>query len=329
MLNFSIIICTHNPSEIIFERLLNAVLNLDVSGFKIEVILVDNSSKINLGKISYINEFLKKCKYSQLILEKELGLTSARIAGIRKAKYNWIVFFDDDNEPSPDYLTVAFSEIPNYRQVVSWGPSIVDVEYIGKVENWVLKQKHRFQEYYSGKTQFDNNHIWQACYPFGTGLFIRRDMAIQYADRVNKKLYTLVDRKGNNLSSGGDLQMVLTCIDNGFFVGRLFGLKINHLIEKRKTNLDYLKKLEYGTAAVYLKGLYQIFPNINLPMKNVNNKYVFIILIKELRKFIINRDKIEFKLALASKMGNLKSILEIRHTRLPFTLYLYEKWIGV
>jgi glycosyltransferase involved in cell wall biosynthesis len=330
MLNFSILICTHNPSEDVFKRLLNAVLDLTVEGFEIEVILVDNNSRISLGEISYIREFLTKCEYSQLIRVEELGLTPARIAGIRKARYDWIVFFDDDNEPSPDYLTTAYNEIPKFNnQFVSWGPSIVRVEYIGNVDNWLFNQKRKFQEYYSSKTQFDNKPIWQDFYPYGTGLIVRKDMAIEYANRVDNKSYTLVDRKGNNLTSGGDVQLVLTCIDCGFFVGRLFGLEINHLIEKRKANLDYLTRLEYGTTAVYRKGFYQVFPKMILPVKVISNKKVFIILIKEIRKFIKNKSKIEFHLSLASKMGKLKSIVEVNNNKTPLFLLLYEKYINV
>ena len=61
---------------------------------------------------------------------------------------------------------------------------------------------------------------------------------LYYIKQVNEGNYTLSDRKGNNLSSGGDLQMVLTSIKLGYEVGTIPELKMNHMINKNKSQLS-------------------------------------------------------------------------------------------
>lgn len=109
-MDFSIIICTYNPDELLLKRCLSAVTHLIVGGFTAEVILVDNNSKEPLIDVNYVQDFIKNTPDSKLLLVKEQGLSHARIAGIQESKGRWIVFFDDDNEPDAAYLT-ALDEI--------------------------------------------------------------------------------------------------------------------------------------------------------------------------------------------------------------------------
>ena len=117
MINFSIIICTYNPNREIFQRLLNALLQFDISSPEHEVIIVDNNSNPALNENELVKSFLNKKQNSKLITEKNPGLTSARIAGIKNAKYEWLIFFDDDNEPDINYLKDASNAIAKINTV--------------------------------------------------------------------------------------------------------------------------------------------------------------------------------------------------------------------
>jgi glycosyltransferase involved in cell wall biosynthesis len=325
--DFSIIICTYNPKEKILQRLFNAIKKFESNKLNFEVILVDNNSKVRLNTERYVSDFLKET-CAKLIIEEKPGLTSARIAGIKEAKGKWLVFFDDDNEPAHDYLVKAKHEIIQFPDVIAWGPSQIKVEFMGTTNPWFLKNEHLFQAKDINQTQFANDSHWQSCYPFGTGLIIRKDIAKLYAIRVLENRYTLTDRKGKSLASGGDVQLVMTGIEQGFLAGVIGGLKINHIIDQKKTQLPYILKMEYGTASAYVKAYNQVFQKRPIQIKEISN---WDVILKVYSLFRIHRNKMcqrDFRIFFASKMGELNAVCEVTIKK-PLVLRVYEKLIGV
>ena len=129
-----------------FKRLLNSLINFDDLSPEHEVIIIDNNSIPSLEHLELVQNFLNFKSESTLVRESKSGLTAARIAGIKNAKYNWLIFFDDDNEPEADYLTSAADIINIHPQVGVWGPGVVNVEYIGKANKWFQDNKRYFQQ---------------------------------------------------------------------------------------------------------------------------------------------------------------------------------------
>jgi hypothetical protein len=93
-------------------------------------------------------------------------------------------------------------------------------------------------------------------------MVLRRDAAAAYAERIKqqtksrvletargaaegkqKDQETITDRKGDNLASGGDNDICLTVIEEGWQVGYLPQLKLAHLIPARRMTLDYHKRM--------------------------------------------------------------------------------------
>jgi glycosyltransferase involved in cell wall biosynthesis len=329
MTGFSIIICTYNPSIDLLQRLFKAVNKLETGGLQIEVLLVDNNSNPPLKEQSVVLEFLLQRSDCIIIRENQPGLTAARIAGIRASKFDWLVFFDDDNEPSGNYLLKAAEAITAYPQTVAWGAAEVEVEYIGTVAPWLLEEKALFQQRNDIVTVINNRPEWQDCYPAGTGLIINNQIALLYVKRVNEKCYTLTDRKGKSLSSGGDVQLVLTGIEQGFYAGIIGGLKIRHLIDTSKASLQYLQKLQYGTASAYLKAYNQVFIHSPLPVVLITNRRVFLLVYSLFRIYKPVTTKQRFRLLLASKMGELNARAEVTPQKKRFLLKLYERIIGI
>ncbi|MEJ8842211.1 glycosyltransferase [Lacibacter sp. H375] len=327
MPSFSIVICTYNPDLIILARLLNAIAGFNRESPEHEVIIVDNNSTIQLELEVEIKDFLSRKLNSKLIHENTPGLTAARIAGINQAKHDWIVFFDDDNEPVADYLVAASSAIEKYAQVGAWGPGNIDVVYTDKVKSWLETKKELFQQRNEDKIRYANEVSWQPFYPFGTGLIIKKEIALEYTRRVQSGRYTLSDRKGKSLASGGDVQMVLTGIDMGFFAGSIAGLYLNHLINSSKTTLAYLQKQQYGTASAYIKAFNQVFINHQIKTGEVSNIKLLrtIYSLYRIQGAKLNRN--DFKLLLASKLGEVNAAVCANDKPQPFILKLYEKLI--
>jgi len=92
-------------------------------------------------------------------------------------------------------------------------------------------------------------HEFPDCAPIGAGMVLRRNAAAAYAKRLNEKTKrpkdqeTITDRKGDSLASGGDNDICLTVIEEGWQVGYLPQLKLAHLIPTRRMSLDYQRRM--------------------------------------------------------------------------------------
>ena len=262
---FSVIICSHNPNYSIFKKLLHAVINFSVVAPDHEVIIIDNNSSPALQTNIVVQSFLSSKPNATIITETKTGLTNARIAGIKAAKGEWLIFFDDDNEPANNYLTEAKRVIDQHPEVGAWGPGNINVEFVGgKISDWVQLKRHLFQERRSNQIKTDSKKTYQHCYPNGTGLVIKKSIALEYVRLSTQGILTLTDRAGKSLSSGGDTQMVMLCIKNGFTVGVSPQLQMKHLIDARKATAAYLKKQVYYTSSSYSKALNEVFPEEKL-----------------------------------------------------------------
>src|SRR5215472_13106955 len=103
MPDVSVVICTHNPREDYLKRVLEALQVQTLPIEQWELLLVDNASKESLdGKWDLTWHPKARC-----IRENQLGLTPARLRGIREAHADVLVFVDDDNLLASDYLEQA------------------------------------------------------------------------------------------------------------------------------------------------------------------------------------------------------------------------------
>jgi glycosyltransferase involved in cell wall biosynthesis len=263
-LKLAIIICTFNPEEKIFLRLLKSIENLQIEeGMEVECIIVDNNSAIPIIEMDYIKTFLKQCNWAKVIQETKQGLSFARLAGLKATTSPILVFFDDDNEPAPNYLKAVLNCFNTYPSVAVWGPGKVSVEFLAPVSDWFSQN---FRVYFQEKNY---PHIeygcvsatWTHYYPIGTGQVIKRDVLEKYYTAVQTGELTATGRKGNSLSSAEDIQIVWEAIKMKFSVGISPELEINHLISQKKSNLNYIKKLRFGTASSYFPALVESFPS--------------------------------------------------------------------
>jgi GT2 family glycosyltransferase len=87
------------------------------------------------------------------------------------------------------------------------------------------------------------------CAPIGAGMVLRRDAAAAYAERIEQRTTgprdhgTITDRKGDSLASGGDNDICLTALEQGWQVGYLPQLTLTHLIPAGRMTLDYQRRM--------------------------------------------------------------------------------------
>ena len=238
----SAIICTHNPRPHYFIRCLAALEAQTLPRDNWQLIVVDNASDPSKAPQS---DLLWHSK-ARLVREEKLGLTPARLRGIREATGELLVFVDDDNVLDADFLETA-SHVAGRKA------------FLG---SWSGQCRPRFEEPPPGWTrrywgnlcirEFEQD-VWSnlprlsETIPCGAGLCVRRDVAQHYLElHESGKRSFQFDRTGESLLSGGDSDLAACACDIGLGVGLITSLKLTHLIPPERLTLDYLARLVEG-----------------------------------------------------------------------------------
>jgi len=217
---------------------------------------------------------------ARIVREERLGLTFARLRGFAEASGELIVMVDDDNLLAPDYLEMAV-RIAEERPMLGafGGKCLPDFEVVPPA--WIddarkalgLRDRGEREEFFpeaavaeswqlsvgslqgreSGKPPTDHRQRravreFPDCAPIGAGMVLRRDAAAAYAERIKQRTTgprdngTITDRKGDSLASGGDNDICLTVIEEGWQVGCLPQLQLTHLIPAARLTAAYHKR---------------------------------------------------------------------------------------
>ena len=101
------------------------------------------------------------------------------------------------------------------------------------------------------------------CAPIGAGMVLRSSAARAYAERLDQRSKGLkdqgviTDRKGDSLASGGDNDICLTVVEEGWQVGYLPQLQLTHLIPKGRMTLDYHRRMARDSMKSFILMLAQ------------------------------------------------------------------------
>jgi glycosyltransferase involved in cell wall biosynthesis len=242
-LPISVILCTHNPRQDHLQRTLGGLAAQTLPASEWELVLVDNASTVPVSP-----ELPPSVRAVQLI-EPEPGLTRARLAGMQAAQGRILVFVDDDNVLSPDYLEQVLSISGQLPMVGAWGAGRIEPEF----EREPPEEFRIFFKYlalrHTEHARWTNVHSHLDCAPFGAGLCMRREVAAAYQEALrNSPLRAGLDRAGGRLMSCGDLDMGLTALDAGMGMGIFPSLSLLHLISSERVRLDYLLSLVEQTS---------------------------------------------------------------------------------
>lgn len=324
----SIIVCTYNPDEQIFKRVLTALAKaVSTANNNVECILIDNNSNVTLSAEDYVQQFLKLTGSSKLVIEKKQGLTQARIRGIKEAQFDHILFVDDDNELAADYLVQCIRLKEQYPFIAAFNAGIIAVEYIGQVDAWFQKKGlEHFQSSDIPFTVWGNDSSSYRHWPFGTGMLVKKEVCNRYLEKVEAGVFTLTDRKGTVLTSGGDGQLVSCAIEMGYGIGRARELSLRHLIAARKATIHYLTKMDYGIYYSNEWFLKECFP---ASLRFISGtKAVKLFIFSTLRAGIAATRQFDFKsfsIQLAALAGRISGNREANGKSIPFWLKWFTK----
>lgn len=266
MIKVSVIICTYDPDNEILSSVLTALRDQSLEQKYWELIIIDNNSSSPIPAIDNINWHSN----FQIKTEKKPGLVYARIAGFNIATPgSLLVFVDDDNILRPDYLRICAEfavtqpvvgcfggkSIPSYATPPPvWFPDTgINLGCQDLGDQLIISQYRLHQQvikHYPEKS------------PIGTGMAVTYQAFAAYINALTDQKLSL-GRKGADLTSGEDNDIVLTVIKSGFEIAYLPLLVVDHIIPEYRYQLNYLQKMAYKSNISWVKLLemHQINPH--------------------------------------------------------------------
>jgi glycosyltransferase involved in cell wall biosynthesis len=266
MKGISVVICCYNSTSRL-EQTLGFLGNQQTStNVEWELIIVDNASTDDTGNVAKTiwNKVKQGVGKLTIVYEPIPGLTYARKKGADTARYDIIVYCDDDNWLSPYYVQSAFDLMQNNDIAIACGFGIAITHYT--FPPWFT---HVFPYYgchsIEGYTTSGNEH---QKLQYGAGMVVRKSLLIQ----INNSGYNyyLKGRNGSSLSSGEDTELMLLARILGYKVVNSDRLKFHHYIPDSRLSKHYLRRLIQGVCFNGLKlEPFKIYLENTKPLTNV------------------------------------------------------------
>ena len=259
-MDLSVILPTHNPNP---ERLRRALLGLRAQTLQTgrwETILVNNASTEFPGS-AYLANYAPESL--SLVEEPSLGLSEARRRGFSAARGEVAVLVDDDNVLEPDYLEMVLDIFARQPRVgVAGGRSLPEferapvaweMEFLPLLALRDLGPNELISSGFPTGTSTFN--IYPTFAPIGAGMALRRGAWSSWIASLPAHSNTLPDRRGGELTSGGDNDIVFAALGAGWEVGYFPCLSLLHLIPASRLEAGYLARLNRGIQKSWMQVL--------------------------------------------------------------------------
>jgi glycosyltransferase involved in cell wall biosynthesis len=259
----SVVVCTHNPRADYLNNVLKALQVQTLPFESWELLLIDNASEQALSETIDLTWHPQ----ARHIRENQLGLTPARLRGIKESSSETLIFVDDDNVLDSDYLEIALKISHQFPFLGSWGGQI-RAEFEIVPPEWAKPHFGILAIREFDHDRWSNLLHQHETTPCGAGMCVRRKVAEQYIHRVLHDPRRMnLDRKGKTLMSCGDTDLAFTACDIGLGTGQFKDLKLTHLIPETRLEEEYLLRLteSMSYSLTILDSLRGKLPNISTP----------------------------------------------------------------
>ena len=241
-MKISVILCTHNPRRDYLAATLTGLRAQTLTADQWEFLLIDNASET--GREPDVD--LGWHPGARLIREDKLGLTPARLRGIRESQGELLVFVDDDNILDLDYLETAQRIASEKTYLGSWSGQCRGT-FDEEPPEWTRRYWGNLAIREFKEDRWSNLPRLGETMPCGAGMCVRRGVALHYLQlNESGQRGFQFDRTGNSLVSGGDNDLAACACDLGLGVGLMTALKLQHLIPAVRLTADYLARLAEG-----------------------------------------------------------------------------------
>ncbi len=230
----SVIVCCYNSAERLPETLKNLAHQKVSENLLWEVIIVDNNSTDSTSLIAQQEWNIYKLNIPiKIIKEPQAGLSYARKKGFTEAKYELLIFCDDDNWLEENYISYAFEIMNGNSRIAILG---------GRSEGCFEKEKpfwfDKFEKAYAvGKPLPESGIANSRAYIAGAAMVTRKSL-LQSLYQLNFQPL-LTGRKGNRLTSGEDSEISLLFLFMGYNLYYDERLQFTHFIPAKRLSWKY------------------------------------------------------------------------------------------
>lgn len=196
----------------------------------------------------------------RIVREPQLGLTNARRRGLREARGEFIVLVDDDNVLAPGYLADVLRIFAAHPKVGALGGKSLP-EFATPPPAWMAEFHALLALRDLGPAPLLSTglrpagakiNVYPDFAPIGAGMALRRAAIGPW---LAQDASSLTDRRGAELTSGGDNDIVLSIMQAGWEVGYFPELVLTHLIPAGRLEASYLARLNRGIQKSWMQVL--------------------------------------------------------------------------
>jgi glycosyltransferase involved in cell wall biosynthesis len=233
-------ICTYNNWASLAKTLESFIRLQMGAGIKWELLIVDNNSCDDTKRVCQKYSCLLPLRY---VFEPRQGLTHARKRAVIEGAGEMIAFVDDDCIVSPTWLQEAVAFCRSHPMAGAVGGKVSLLweeppnETVVRYENYLAKQDHGPAPLRLPSEGFT--------FLVGAGLVVRRP-ALEASQWMHRAV--LSDRRGNGMTSCGDIEIVLRIRNAGYELWYNPAMEMQHCIPRRRMSVPYLCRLLRGTG---------------------------------------------------------------------------------
>lgn len=264
----SLITCSRDPDDVGLEAMLASVRALRVPrGWRVEHVIVDNGSESPLAARPSVRSHLALFPNARLSEDRTEGLAAVRARVLRASAGELLVTVDDDNLPESGYLEALVTAAAELPDVGIFGAGRIAVVLPADApawasDPWVLRL---FQERDFPAPTHGLSRDWQPYYPPGTGMAVRRRIAVAFAEGVERGELRNCSRRKGHLSGGEDAQLVWICVRDGLSVGTFPGMRLSHYVSPRRLSPRYIRRLVFGIHESAVPARFEVIRDESLP----------------------------------------------------------------
>ncbi|MGY3211653.1 glycosyltransferase [Mucilaginibacter sp. HD30] len=240
----SVVVCCFNGADRLPQTIKHLALQRVPPWVKWEIVIIDNASTDNTAQLA-ISEWA--CHRMQdvpfrVIAEPAAGLRYAREKGLLSAAYEYLIFCDDDNWLSDQYVATVYEIMSADDKIGVLGGCGI---FKPQEPVWADAEKYK-SCYVNGSQTWASTQHWV----YGAAATYRKSALTQFYKDGWQPI--AVGRAGNTMGAAEDVEICFMFFLNGYKIEADDRLQFDHFVPTARQNINYLLKLEYGIGYSYV-----------------------------------------------------------------------------
>ena len=236
----SIIICTYNRDQFLYDALRHVAVN-DFPTEEYEIVLVNNNSTDTTE--SECQRFAADFPQVQFryFVETKQGLSNARNRGIDESHGDVLVFLDDDSFVKPEYLSNLKNQLEKHPEAMAFGGKISPLFETGETPKWLCKWTY---SWVSAIDKGENVVLFEGnSYPIGANMGFRK-ACLEQCGNFNTEL----GRSKKNLMAGEEKDLFNRLKEKNMPILYFPDIQVEHVIPPKRTTRDYIVRMGQGVG---------------------------------------------------------------------------------